>query len=110
MKTLHGIPASRGIAVGPAFHFQRADLRFERRTVEDPAAEWARCQAALATACEQLAAVSVEAEAKAGAEQAAIFQAHIMMLEDPELLDAVQATIEGQCINAEAALSDAIER
>ncbi len=109
MKTLRGIAASRGIAIGPAFHFRRADLSFERRTVEDPTAEWARFQAALETAREQLADVYAKAEAESGAAQAAIFQAHALMLEDPELLDAVRTAIEEQCINAEAALSDAAE-
>ncbi|RLC83232.1 MAG: phosphoenolpyruvate--protein phosphotransferase, partial [Chloroflexi bacterium] len=109
MKTLRGIAASRGIAIGPAFHFRRADLSFERRTVEDPTAELARFQAALETAREQLADVYAKAEAESGAAQAAIFQAHALMLEDPELLDAVRTAIEEQCINAEAALSDAAE-
>jgi len=109
MKTLQGIAASRGIAIGPAFHFQRADLSFERCTVEDPAAEWTRCQAALETAREQLADVYTKAEAESGAEEAAIFQAHAMILEDPELLGAVQTAIEEQHTNAESALSDAAE-
>jgi len=109
VKTLRGIAASRGIAIGPSFRFQRADLSFDRWIVEDPAAEWTRFQAALNTACAQLSEVSAKAEAEIGAEQAAIFQAHTMMLEDPELLDAVQTIIEEQCVNAEAALSDAIE-
>jgi phosphoenolpyruvate-protein phosphotransferase len=110
MKTLCGIAASRGVAVGPAFRFRRTGLYWDRCTVEDPVAEWTRFQAALAAAREQLSAVSVEAEARAGVEQAAIFQAHIMMLEDPELLDAVRTIIEEQCVNAEAALNDAVER
>ncbi len=109
MKTLRGIAASRGVAIGPAFHFLRADLRFERHTVEDPAAEWARFQAALETAYEQLADVYVKAEAESGAEQAAIFQAHALMLEDPELLEAVRTAIKEQGVNAESALSDAAE-
>jgi len=109
MKTLRGIAASRGIAIGPAFHFRRADLRFERHTVHDPVAEWTRLQAALETAREQLADVYAKAEAESGAEQAAIFQAHAMMLDDPELLDTVRTAIEEQCLNAEAALSDAAE-
>ena len=61
MKTLQGIAASRGIGIGPAFHFRRADLRFERRAVEDPAAEWARLEAALETAHGQLADVYTRA-------------------------------------------------
>jgi len=109
MRTLHGIAASRGIAIGPAFHFRRAVLCFERHTVEDPAAEWARFQAALETAREQLASVYARAEAEFGAKQAAIFQAHALMLEDPELLDLVQMAIEGRGINAESVLSDAAE-
>ena len=109
MKTLRGIAASRGIVIGPAFHFRRADLSFERRTVEDPAAEWARFQAALEMAREQLADVYAKAEAESGAEQAAIFQAHALMLGDPELLDAVRTAVEEQGINAEAALDDAAE-
>jgi phosphoenolpyruvate-protein phosphotransferase len=109
VKTLQGIAASRGIAIGPAFHFRRVDLRFERYKVGDPAAEWTRFQAALEMACEQLADVYAKAEAESGAEQAAIFQSHTMMLEDPELLEAVQTSIEGQGVNAESALSDAAE-
>ncbi len=109
MKTLRGIAASRGIGIGPAFHFRRADLCFERCTLEDTAAEWMRFQAALETAGEQLADVYAKAEAESGAEQATIFQAHALMLEDPELLDTVRTAIEEQCINAESALSDAAE-
>jgi len=109
MRTLHGIAASRGIAIGTAFQFRWTDLCFERCTVEDPAAEWACLEAALETACEQLADVYAKAEAESGAEQAAIFQAHALMLEDPELLKTVRTAIEEQYVNAEAALSDAAE-
>jgi phosphoenolpyruvate-protein phosphotransferase len=109
VRTLQGIAASRGIGIGPAFHFRRADLRFERCTVEDPAVEWTRCQTALGVACDQLAGVCAKAEIESGAEQAAIFQAQVMMLEDPDLLDTVQTAIQEQWVNAEAALSDAAE-
>ncbi len=109
MKTLPGIAASSGIAIGPAFRFQKADLCFECSTVQDPSAEWARFQAAIETACEQLAGVCAIAEAECGAEDAAIFQAHALMLEDPELLDGVRAAIEEQRVNAESALADAAE-
>ena len=109
MKTLGGIPASRGIAIGPAFRFRETALRFERRAVENRDAEWARFEAATHEAREQLAAVYARAEAESGAKQAAIFQAHMLMLEDPELLGAVRTAIEDQGLNAEAALSDAAD-
>jgi phosphoenolpyruvate-protein phosphotransferase len=109
MRTLRGIAASRGIAIGPAFHFRRTELCFECCTVEDPTAQWARFEAALETAREQLADVYAKAEAESGAEQAAIFQAHALMLEDPELLETVRTAIEEQNVSAESALSDAAE-
>jgi len=110
MRKLRGIAASRGIAIGPAFCFRKIGLAFERCVVEDPAAEWARLEAALETAREQLNEVHVKAEAESGTEQAAIFQAHAMMLEDPELLETVRSSIEeDEGLNAEAALNDAAE-
>jgi len=109
MQRFKGIAASRGIAIGRAFHFRRASLSIDRYTVEDQAAEWARFQAALETARDQLAGVYAKAEAEFGAEQAAIFQAHAMMLDDPELLEPVRTAIAEQCVNAEVPLSDAAE-
>ena len=109
MRELRGIAASRGIAIGPVFRFRRIDLAFDRFAVEDPAVEWARIEAALKTAREQLDEVYAKAEAESGAEQAAIFQAHLMMLEDPDLLATVRSSIEKDGITAEAALSDAAE-
>jgi len=109
VKKLRGIAASRGIAIGPVFQYRRADLHFERRRVEDREAEWARFQAALEVARERLAEVCARAREDVGDEQAAIFQAQALMLEDPELLRTVRATIEEKGLNAEAALVDAAE-
>ena len=109
MKTLQGIAASRGIGIGPVFRFQKTDLCFERCAVADPSAEWARFQGAIETACEQMAQVCAIAEVECAPEDAAIFQAHALILEDPELHEAVRTKIEGQHLNAESALSDAAE-
>ena len=109
MSALRGIPASRGIAIGPAFHFRQSKLEFERCTVEDAAAEWARFEAALEVAGQQLGEVYATAKAESGTEEAAIFQAHALMLDDPELLDAVRTAIEEQHVNAETALADTTE-
>jgi phosphotransferase system enzyme I (PtsI) len=108
MNELHGIAASPGIAIGPAFHFRRAELHIERHAVQDLASEWECCEAALIQAREQLKEVYARAKAESGAEQAAIFEAQAMMLDDPELLAAVKAAIEGG-VNAEFALNEAAE-
>jgi len=107
VKTLRGIAASGGLAIGPAFHFQKAGLCCERTTVQDPTAEWARFQAALATAGEELAQVCALAETQCQPEEAAIFQAHLLILDDPDLLDQVQFRIAEQHLNAAAALNEA---
>lgn len=110
MRKLRGIAASRGIAIGPVFQFRRTDLRFEQRRVEDPEAEWDRFRAALEVARKQLEEVYARARSETSAEHAAIFQAQALMLDDPELLGAVQAAIDEERLNAEAALVNATER
>jgi phosphotransferase system enzyme I (PtsI) len=107
--TIHGIAASRGIAIGPVFHYAHADLSFERCRVDDRAAEWARFERALDEAKAQLQAIHAKAQAEVGEEEAAIFNAHRMILDDPELKGAVRGAIEGEGTNAEAALQDASE-
>lgn len=109
MKRLHGVGASPGIAIGPAFRFQRSEPCFDRCTVDDWASEWARFQTALETAQRQLAEVLARAEAESGPRLAAIFRAQMLMLEDPQLLQAVETAIQERRVNAESALSEAVE-
>jgi phosphoenolpyruvate-protein phosphotransferase len=109
MRRLHGLAASRGIVNGPAFQFRRATLEIDYATVGDPAVEWELFQTALETARGQLDEVYAQAEAEIGPEQAAIFEAQKLMLDDPELLDAVRTSVEGEQLNAVAALRNAAE-
>jgi len=108
-RELHGIAASPGIAIGPAFRFLKLELDVERRSIEDPTAEWERFQAAVETAQQQLEQVFIKAKEESGAEQASIFKAHTMMLEDPELLGQVEEAIKEDEVNAEAAIHEAAE-
>ena len=109
MKTITGIPASYGIAIGPAFVYQRADLVIDCENIEDPVLEWARFESAQDTARNQLDEVYLKAEIESGAEQAEIFKAQVMMLDDPELVSTVKAVVYEQKLNVESALSDAVE-
>lgn len=109
MKEITGTGASRGIAFGPAHQFAKVELKVKRRQIEDEAAEWQRLQDALEKANEQLDAIYEKVKAESGEEYAQIFQAQAAMLDDPELLDAVQQGIEKEKSNAEAALEDAVE-
>ncbi len=106
---VQGIGASPGIAIGPTFQFAKVEVDVERREVEDPVAEWQRFEDALETGRTQLERVLAKAEEETGAEEASIFEAHLMMLKDPELLKEVRAAIEGEDLNAEAAIHEAAE-
>jgi phosphoenolpyruvate-protein phosphotransferase len=109
VKTLHGIPAARGIAIGPVFQFKKTELRIERRTVSDPQAELQRLEGALEQARRELALVLEKARGEVEAGTASIFEAHAMMLEDPDYLAAMQEKIKHEALNAEAAAADATE-
>jgi phosphotransferase system enzyme I (PtsI) len=109
MQNFQGIPASPGIAIGPAFCFQEMDLGFDRDTITDIEPEVERFEASLTTAAEQIAVIKGKALAEASAEEAAIFDAHALFLQDPALIDAIRGAIREQQLNAEAAVSDAVE-
>jgi phosphotransferase system enzyme I (PtsI) len=109
MKTINGIPASYGYAIGPAFVYKRAELVIDCHQVEDPEAELARLAAAVETARKQLDIVYQKAFEESGEEHAAIFKAQMMMLDDPELLGAVKKLVEEEKTNVESALSDTVE-
>ena len=109
MRTLKGIAASAGITVGKAYIYRPVELAIERRKVEDTEAELARLQRALDKSTEQLAEIHAKARAEVGEDTARIFEAHLLILDDPALLEEVRGKIEKERLNAEAALSDAIE-
>ncbi|MBX3005692.1 MAG: phosphoenolpyruvate--protein phosphotransferase [Anaerolineales bacterium] len=106
---IKGVPAASGIAIGRPWVYQPHAARVERRSISDVAAELARLAAAKQTAKQQLAELQQKTLAEIGEQEAAIFEAHQMFLEDPELDKAIHQRIESQQICAEAAVEDAIE-
>ena len=104
MKRLEGIPASRGICIGPIFQFVRRELAVEEVVVDDPAAETARLNEAITTAKDQISEIYEKALEESSKENAEIFQAHKMILEDPELLSGVRKKIVENKNCAESAM------
>jgi multiphosphoryl transfer protein len=84
---IKGVGAAPGIAVGPVFHFQHADLDIEKA---EPSME---LSAALQCAKDQLTELHQQMTDKKLGAEAAIFEAHRELLDDPELLQAVDAHI-----------------
>jgi len=109
MKSISGIPASYGIAIGSAFVFDRAEIVFEPHTIEDPAAEWLRFEKAREDTRSQLDEAYQVTIEDLGEEEAEIFNAQKLMLDDPELINTVKSRVENELINIEFALYETAE-
>ena len=109
MQRWQGLPASDGIAIGPAWIFRPRRIKVQRRHVQDADAEWHRLEAAVAQALAQLDVLAVQARAAVGEEQAAIFEAHALFLSDEELLAMLRQAIFSEHVNVEAAVEQSFE-
>ncbi len=106
---LTGIPASAGIAIGPAFQYRPRLPQIETRPIDNPGKEWQRLATAVATAKSEIKQLHTQAVAQVGEAEAAIFEAHLLFLEDPDFMGQAQNAIFAQKINAEAAWQQAAE-
>jgi phosphotransferase system enzyme I (PtsI) len=106
MTFLHGIAASNGIAIAKAYRLVEPDLSFEQKTIEDTAAEVERFRSALKESNTELEAIRDRAKVDLGADKAAIFEAHLLVLNDPELNGPIEDKIKSDKVNAEAALKE----
>jgi len=106
MKELVGIPASRGIGIGPIFQFVRKELIIKERSNIQPEEELKRLNTAISTAKEQIDSIYEKALKESSDADAEIFQAHRMILEDPELLAGVENKIKNQDKSAELAMQE----
>lgn len=106
MITIQGKGVSAGVGIGPLYFYHRATTEIKRTTVEDPDAEWHRFKGAQTAAIEQLGELAEKARAEAGDEAAMLFETHQMMAEDLDYEEAIEGLINGEHLNAEAAVSD----
>ena len=98
-----GVNASEGIGIGTVVLAVEPDLSFEPHAVEDAAAEKARYQAALDVFCKKTEAQAERMKVTVGENEAEIMSGHIMLAQDPGLVDGINAAIDaGTC--AEQAL------
>jgi phosphocarrier protein FPr len=103
------LPASPGIAIGPKRSAAVAPVAVPEDPAGDPAAERARLDAAIATVTSDVRAGRAAAARELGPAEAAIFDAHLLLLDDPELLEDAGAAVTAGA-SAPRAWSDAAER
>ena len=92
-RVVAGISASPGVSMGPVWKFQREELTVAE-TAPDPAVQHVRLDQALAGAAADLRNLHEEFWKKAGAAKAAIFKAHLELLDDPEMAADAHARID----------------
>ena len=90
---LKGVGAAPGIAIGPVFQFQRQEISINEVS-DGLVIGWERLQGALVRAREQLENLNRQMVEKGLKAEAAIFDAHLGLLEDPELAEAVHSRIQ----------------
>lgn len=106
MTLLQGIAASSGIAIAKAYRLVEPDLSFTKKTIEDVDAETAKFDAAIARSITELEDIKKVAETELGEDEAAIFGAHVLVLNDPELINPIKDKINSEKVNAEHALKE----
>ena len=84
---LKGIGASPGIVLGKALVIENTELVIERKTITDTEAEVSKLRDAVAVSKEELTKVKEKALVELGEHEAQIFEAHLLVLEDPELVE-----------------------
>lgn len=104
MFQLNGIAASQGISFAKAYIFVEPDLSVVEKKITDTVAEIAKFDAAVEISKKELGVIKDKAHANLGADKAAIFEAHLLILDDPEFMGTVRTDIESREVNAEYAL------
>ncbi|WP_102345332.1 phosphoenolpyruvate--protein phosphotransferase [Bacillus sp. Marseille-P3661] len=105
-KVITGIAASAGIAIANAYLLEHPDLAVEKKDIQDADSEVQRFTAAIQKSQEELEAIREHALQKLGKDKAEIFSAHILVLNDPELINPIKDKIQNEKVNAEVALHE----
>lgn len=103
-KMLKGIAASDGIAAAKAYMLVQPDLSFSETSIDDSEAEIKRLDDAVEASKSELELIKQKATENLGEEEAQVFEAHLTILADPELLGQIKDKIKNDKVNAEAAL------
>lgn len=102
---LVGIAASDGIAIGKAYLLTEPDLSFDKVSITDPEGEIKRLLDSFEKSKNEIQGIREHVAKAVGEDEAQVFDAHLMVLSDPELFDGIKNDITENMINAEAALS-----
>ncbi|VTZ89375.1 phosphoenolpyruvate--protein phosphotransferase [Limosilactobacillus mucosae] len=105
-QIIKGIAASDGIGIAKAYTLAEPDLSFEKKEIDNPAAEYERVEKAFSASIADLATIKQNAKSRLSDEELEVFDAHIAILSDPEMKSQIKDEIESQHVSAEEAMTD----
>ncbi|MBR0136815.1 MAG: phosphoenolpyruvate--protein phosphotransferase [Erysipelotrichaceae bacterium] len=100
---LKGIAASSGVTIAKAFKLENPELVIVKKEA-DPEQEKAKFENSLTLSKQDIQTIKDKAAGKLSDEELAIFDAHLMVADDPALASEVMGMIENDHVNAEYAL------
>lgn len=103
---IKGIAASDGVAIAKAYLLVEPDLSFTNEKTDQPEAEVQKFNEALNNSKIELTKIRNHAEEQLGADKAAIFDAHLLVLDDPELIQPIEEKIKNESASAPQALTE----
>ncbi|EIQ3716054.1 phosphoenolpyruvate--protein phosphotransferase [Staphylococcus pseudintermedius] len=103
---IKGIAASDGVAIAKAYLLVEPDLSFSNENTDQPEAEVQKFNEALNNSKIELTKIRNHAEEQLGADKAAIFDAHLLVLDDPELIQPIEEKIKNESASAPQALTE----
>ncbi|MEB6569721.1 phosphoenolpyruvate--protein phosphotransferase [Staphylococcus auricularis] len=107
---MKGIAASDGVAIAKAYLLVEPDLSFDKEQITDVESELEKFRNAIETTKVELTKIRNNAEQNLGADKAAIFDAHLLILDDPEIINPVEDKIKNDKVNAPTALTEVTDQ
>lgn len=104
-----GIAASKGYAIGKILIKTHNEVEIAERKIENLDSELARLKDAVELSRNQLKAIKEKTVKEVGAKEAEVFESHMMLLDDPEFVGAIEENVKNNMINSEKAVSDTLE-
>ncbi|HCX64981.1 MAG TPA: phosphoenolpyruvate--protein phosphotransferase, partial [Eubacteriaceae bacterium] len=101
---MKGIAASPGISIAKAFVLKHEEIVVNTDKAENPDQQIQKLKDAVQASKDQLQSIYENAVKELGEEEASIFSAHLMVLDDPEYIGQIEETIKGESITADHAI------
>lgn len=104
-EDIQGIAASDGIGIASAYLLTEPDLSYQKHRITNPTQEYQRVQRAFSASIQDIQQIKEKAKKRLSDKELDVFDAHIAILSDPEMLGQIRSEINDLRVNAEEAVS-----